>query len=118
MVRFELEASANFLGTRPWENPQRYIVTSPVFEAEKIETPVLIMHSDFDSFPLGQSEEIFTALYRQRKEATHVTYWGEGHGNRSPANIRDMWERIFDWYDSHLRASASPLGNEGENSLQ
>mgnify|MGYP002814895953 CR=1 FL=1 len=32
-----------------------------------------------------------------------VRYWGEGHGIRSPANIRDMWRRMFEWYDRYLK---------------
>jgi hypothetical protein len=95
--RFEL-----WLGAKPWENPARYIQGSPIFRAGDIHTPLLIMHSDMDVFPIGQSQEIFSALYRLRREAQYVTYWGEGHGNVSPANIRDMWQRIFAWYDSHL----------------
>lgn len=98
------------LGVKLWEDPQRYVRNSPVFHADKIETPLLIIHSDFDDFPMGQSEEIFSALYRLRKEATYVTYWGEGHWNLSPANIRDIWNRIFVWLDEHLKRS-NELGN-------
>lgn len=91
-----------WLGAKPWEAPDRYLRNSPYFQADRIHTPLLILHSDLDMFPIGQSEEIFTALYRLQKEATYVTYWGEGHGNLSPANIRDMWERLFKWFDDHL----------------
>jgi dipeptidyl aminopeptidase/acylaminoacyl peptidase len=101
--RFELP-SANWLGVKPWEDPDRYVENSPAFFAQRIQTPVLLIHSDFDTFPLSQSDEMFSALYRLRKPAVYVTYWGEGHGNLSPANIRDMWSRIFEWYDVHLRA--------------
>lgn len=31
-----------------------------------------------------------------------VRYWGEGHVIDSPANIRDMWRRIFSWIDECL----------------
>lgn len=100
--RFELSRSSNALGAKPWEDPMRYVQNSALFAADKIETPLLLIHSDFDQFPLGQSEEIFTALYRLRKRASYVIYWGESHGNKSPANIRDQWRRIFAWYDEHL----------------
>ncbi len=102
-ARYENEVSDYWLGAKPWEDPQRYIRNSPLFNAHKMSTPLLIMHSDFDLFPLGQSEEIFSAMYRLRREATFVTYWGEGHGNLSPANVRDMWSRIFRWYNERLR---------------
>jgi dipeptidyl aminopeptidase/acylaminoacyl peptidase len=100
--RYESKQSDTWLGAPPWQDPMRYIRNSPLFFADKIDTPLLVMQSDFDAFPLDQSAEIFSALYRLRKEAVYVTYWGEGHGNLSPANIRDMWSRIFQWYDQHL----------------
>lgn len=34
------------------------------------------------------------------KRARFVRYLGEGHVLRSPANIRDMWQRIFAWFDT------------------
>jgi dipeptidyl aminopeptidase/acylaminoacyl peptidase len=61
-----------------------------------------MIHSDMDAFGLSQYDEMFTALYRQRKEARFVRYWGEGHAPSSPANLRDMWERIFAWYAKWL----------------
>lgn len=100
--RFEGASSPNRLGVQPWQDPDRYIQNSPIFFADRITTPLLIVHSDFDSFPLGQSDEIFNALYRQRKEASYAIYWGETHGNLSPANIRDFWRRILDWFDARL----------------
>jgi dipeptidyl aminopeptidase/acylaminoacyl peptidase len=45
---------------------------------------------------------MFTALYRQNKPAAFVRYWGEGHGIESPANIRDMWVRVFAWLERWL----------------
>lgn len=52
---------------------------------------------------MQQGEQVFTALHRRNKRATFVRYWGEGHVLESPANIRDLWERIYDWFDSFLR---------------
>ena len=40
---------------------------------------------------------VVTALYRQRKDAALLTYWGEGHTFASPANIRDLYASILDW---------------------
>jgi len=51
-----------------------------------------------DGIPIEQGEEFFMALQRQGKRAEFVRYWGEGHAFQSPANIRDMWERIFAWF--------------------
>jgi dipeptidyl aminopeptidase/acylaminoacyl peptidase len=53
---------------------------------------------------MEQAEQFFTALYRLGKQATFVRYWGEGHLISSPANVRDMWHRIFQWLDHHLNS--------------
>jgi acetyl esterase/lipase len=103
-ARFENKDSPNYLGAQPWQDPLRYVRNSPLFYVDRITTPVLIIHSDLDQFSLNQSEELFSALYRLGKRATYVTYWGEGHGVLSPANVRDMWRRIFEWYDTQSSA--------------
>jgi len=98
-LRYETLGSSEFgLGQTPWSDPGAYVRNSPVFSADKIRNPIMLIHSDMDVFPLSQYDEMFTALYRLRKEAVFVRYWGEGHGPISPANVRDMWTRITAWY--------------------
>jgi dipeptidyl aminopeptidase/acylaminoacyl peptidase len=86
----------------PWADPQRYLRNSPVFHADRITTPLLLVHGDQDTFPLGQAEEMFSSLLRQDKDAVLVTYWGEGHVVRSPGNLRDLYVRGFAWLDRYL----------------
>jgi dipeptidyl aminopeptidase/acylaminoacyl peptidase len=81
----------------PWEDPDRYVRNSPLFFAGNVTTPVLLIHGDLDFVGIQQSEAFFTALYRQGKPARFVRYWGEDHAIHSPANIRDMWNQIFNW---------------------
>lgn len=103
-TRYEATAGSEFsMGGSAWDNPEIYIRNSPVFEARKITAATLLIHSDMDIFPMAQYDEMFSALYRNRKEAAFVRYWGEGHSPSSPANIRDMWQRIFAWFDAHIR---------------
>lgn len=59
----------------------------------------MIVQGDMDYVPIQQGEEFFQGLYRLGKRADFVRYWGEGHVLCSPANIRDMWQRIFDWFE-------------------
>lgn len=65
----------------------------------------MIIQGDMDYVAMQQGEQFFTALYRQNKRAVFVRYWGEGHILDSPANIRDMWQRIYAWFDEFLRVS-------------
>lgn len=116
--RYELNSGPNGLGAAPWDDPMRFVRNSPVLHADRIHTPLLIFQSDFDQFPLEQSEQVFSALYRLRREAVYVTYWGEAHGILSPANIRDMWRRMFDWYDRRLVAPASQENSREPSALR
>jgi dipeptidyl aminopeptidase/acylaminoacyl peptidase len=91
----------------PWAEPTGYIQNSPIFSADKVQTPVMIIQGDIDYVSIGQGEEFFMALYRQGKRARFVRYWGEGHGIDSPANIRNEWEQIFGWLDEHLKKTSA-----------
>jgi len=93
-----IEASLR-LGAPPWKDLPRYLRNSPILYADRVRTPLLIVHGDLDAVPIQQGEEFFKALYRQGKPAEFVRYWGEGHIIESPDNVRDMWSRVFAWFD-------------------
>jgi len=87
------------LGGPPWKDMGRYLRNSPIFYADRVQTPLMIIHGDLDGVPIEQAEEFFMAMYRQGKRAEFVRYWGEGHVILSPPNIQDMWNRIFAWFE-------------------
>lgn len=106
-----LERGQGRMGVAPWQDPQRYIANSPLFHAHKVETPLLLIHGEFDFVNVAEPEQMYYALYRQGKDVQFLRYWGEGHNINSPANIRDMWERIFAWLDKFLQLSRDASGN-------
>lgn len=110
--RYESPNGDNGLGVAPWVDPGRYTSNSPVYHADRIETPVLLLFGDLDDFGASQATEMFTALHRLRKEAQYALYWGEGHGNIFPANVRDVWKRMLDWYGRHLDVGGQPSANQ------
>ena len=96
------------MGGPPWGNMKRYLLNSPVNFVDRVETPLLITHGDFDSATqIQQSEEFFTGLYRQNKRSRFVRYFGEGHVIEGPANVRDIWNQIFSWFDEFLKPKAN-----------
>ena len=105
------EGGQGRMGVAPWQDPQRYIANSPVFHADKIQTPLMLIHGDYDVVDVNEAEQMFNALNRQGKDALFVRYWGEGHIIQSPANIRDMWSRITQWLDQHLDIARDAEGN-------
>ena len=66
-----------------------------------VNTPIMLIHGDLDPVNISQSEEAFSALYRQNKDVVFVRYWGEEHSINSPVNIRDMWTRVFAFLEEH-----------------
>jgi dipeptidyl aminopeptidase/acylaminoacyl peptidase len=108
-----LEVGQGLMARPPWEDAARYVRNSPLFYADRVQTPLMIIQGDMDYVSLQQGEEFFTALYRQGKRAAFVRYWGEGHVLESPANIRDMWQRILAWLAQFGSEASQPIMNAG-----
>ncbi len=99
------EQGQGAIGGPPWERAEAYVRASPVYTADDITAPVLLMHGELDFIPIGQAESMFTALWRQNKDVQLVTYWGEWHLVQSPGNIRDLSGRISRWFGETLPAA-------------
>lgn len=102
----KVESAQAHLMAPPWAEPQRYLQASNLFAADKIDAPVLIIHGDLDDLRAGQAQALFSALYRQGKDAALLTYWGEGHALAGPANIRDLYASILEWLAITLPSGA------------
>jgi dipeptidyl aminopeptidase/acylaminoacyl peptidase len=94
------------MGGPPWEFPERYIQNSPLFYLNKIHTPVLINQGAMDLAPY-HSDEIFMGLKRLGKKVVYVQYENEGHGLVYYGNRIDYWNRVIDWFGSHLNNNAN-----------
>ncbi len=93
-------------GSTPWQTPMKHIADSPNYYADRIRTPLLIIHSEEDlRCPIAQSEELFTFLKLQRKTVEMVRFEGESHGlsrGGKPRNRLERLERILDWFARYL----------------
>lgn len=78
----------------PWRDPERWRRNSPLWSAQRINAPVLLIQGDIDADPT-QSAMMFQALARQNKDAVWLTYHGEGHVVIGPGNLRDLYARAF-----------------------
>jgi dipeptidyl aminopeptidase/acylaminoacyl peptidase len=95
------------IGGPPWRMAEAYVRRSPLFAADRITTPLMLVHGDMDFAPYGSAERLLMAMHRLGRDAVLLRYGGEGHVNFSPANIRDQWRRMIGFLDAHLRAGAS-----------
>jgi len=99
------ESEQERMGVPLLADPERYLRNSPAFSADRITAPLLIVSGDLD-FEGIQNEAMFTVLNRQGKHAEFVRYLGEGHSLNSPANILDLWQRVFNWLDTYVKSPA------------
>jgi len=105
----QYEHGQSRIGGSPWEYPTRYIENSPLFYADRIKTPLFIMHNDADgAVPWYQGIEMFIAMRRLGKEAYLVNYNGDAHNPRKRANQRDMDIKMQQFFDHHLTGAPMP----------
>lgn len=67
-------------GSYPWNNPDLYVKQSPLFNADKIHTPLLLLHGTADTnVPTNESQQLFTALKILGREVSYIQVEGENH---------------------------------------
>lgn len=104
--QFQYERSQSRIGATLWEKPELYIKNSPLFHADKIRTPLLILDNDQDdAVPWYQGIELFTAMRRLNKKVWMVTYNGEPHGIMERRNRKDWSIRLAQFFDYYLKGA-------------
>ncbi|MDB5308433.1 MAG: ptpA 10 [Gemmataceae bacterium] len=107
--QFQYERSQSRIGETLWKAPMRYIENSPIFMADRVETPLLMIHNDQDdAVPWYQGIEYFLALRRLGKECYLLNYNGEPHNLAKKANARDFAVRMFQFFEHHLKGKPAP----------
>lgn len=107
---FQYEKTQSRIGGTLWEKPLHYIENSPLFYADKIETPLLIMHNDDDgAVPWYQGIEMYMAMRRLQKPAWMLTYNNEGHNLTKWPNRMDLDIRMYQFFDHYLKNAPAPV---------
>jgi len=107
--QFQYEKTQSRLGVSLWENPNPYIENSPLFFADRINTPIMIQHGDADeAVPWYQSIELYLALRRNGKESVFLHYYDEPHHLRQFANRLDYAMKMKEYMDHYLRGHEAP----------
>jgi dipeptidyl aminopeptidase/acylaminoacyl peptidase len=92
-----------------WENLDAYARNSPVYFANKVTTPLIILHNDKDgAVNWNQGIEYFNTLRRLEKPVVLLQYKGENHGLREPANRKDYTVRMREFFDHYLMDKPAP----------
>jgi dipeptidyl aminopeptidase/acylaminoacyl peptidase len=107
--QFQYEHTQSRIGGTPWEYPQRYIENSPIFNIDKIQTPLLIMHNDADGHvPWYQGIEFFVSLRRLGKPSWFLNYNDEPHWPLKWQNRIDFNIRMQQFFDHYLKGAPKP----------
>lgn len=101
---FQYERTQSRIGQTLWEDREAYINNSPLFFADRIQTPLLILHNDNDgAVPWYQGIELFMALRRLERPAWLVNYNDDAHGITKEENRRDFAIRMQQFFDHYLQ---------------
>lgn len=107
--QFQYEHGQSRIGATPWEAPLKYMENSPIFMADRVTTPLMMIHNDQDdAVPWYQGIEYYLALRRLGKEVYMLNYNGELHNLTKKATARDFAARMFQFFEHHLKGKAAP----------
>ncbi|MGH9970202.1 MAG: alpha/beta hydrolase family protein, partial [Pyrinomonadaceae bacterium] len=107
--QFQYEQSQSRIGGSLWEYPMRFLENSPVFRADRVQTPLLMIHNDEDdAVPWYQGIEYYLALRRLGREVYMFSYNGEKHGLRKRINQKDYTRRLQEFFDHFLKGAPAP----------
>ena len=89
-----------------WQAPDLYIKMSPFMFADKVKTPILLIHGEADSnsgtFPI-QSERFYRAIKGNGGNVRYVTLPLEAHGYAGKETIEHVvWEKL-NWFDKWVK---------------
>jgi dienelactone hydrolase len=92
-----------------WDNLEAYQRNSPVYYAERVKTPLIILHNDKDgAVDWNQGIEYYNTLRRLKKPVIMLQYVGENHGLQKPANQKDYTVRMREFFDHYLKGKPAP----------
>lgn len=107
--QFQYEQTQSRIGGSLWQYPLRYIENSPIFEADRVNTPLMILHNDADdAVPWYQGIEYYLALRRLGKEVYFFSYYGEPHHLTKRPNQKDYTVRLQQFFDHYLKDAPEP----------
>jgi len=92
----------------PWSHRELYVDQSPLFNADKIHTPLLLLHGDADTnVPIIESLQMFTALKLLGREVALVEVKGENHHILDYAKKEKWLATQMAWFQRWLKDDPS-----------
>ena len=96
------------MGAPLWDAPEKYVKNSPIFNADKVTTPLLLMHTTQDAAcSFSQALELYTALRRLGKRVWLLEYTDGNHGVFGKSGD-DYALRLRQFFDHYLMGKTAP----------
>ena len=100
-----------------WEARDTYLQMSPFLYADRIHSPLLLLHN-MDDTNVGtnpiQSQRMFEALNGLGKTTTLIEYPYEDHGPTGRESVLDYWSRLIEWFDRYVKNAPVKSAGAGE----
>lgn len=89
-----------------WQAPELYNAMSPFSHADKIKTPILLIHGEMDNntgtYPI-QSERMFNAIKGHGGTVKYISLPYESHGYAGRENILHTLAEQFNWLEKYVK---------------
>ena len=93
----------------PWNAQKMIVEQSPLFNADKVHTPILFLHGvDDTNVPVGESIQMFTALKLLGRETAFVAVKGQNHHILDYGKRVKWQDTIFAWFAKYLKGDSGP----------
>ena len=103
------ESSQGRFSSHYLDIPEAYARNSPVYFADRVKTPLVMMHNDRDgAVDWNQGIEYYNILRRLGKEVVMLQYAGADHNLMKPANQKDYTVRMQEFFDHYLKGAEAP----------
>jgi dipeptidyl aminopeptidase/acylaminoacyl peptidase len=94
----------------PWENPEQYEKWSPSSYVKNFKTPTLVTHGELDyRVPIGQGQQLFTALQQMKIPSKLVQFPDEGHWIMKPQNSEFWYATVIDWLSGYTKKGPADI---------
>lgn len=93
-------------GSYPWNNPDLYTKQSALFNADKINTPLLLLHGTSDTnVPTNESQQLFTALRILGRPVSYIQIKGADHVVTDYKQRNEWQDAIMAWFEKYLQGN-------------
>ena len=88
----------------PERHAELFARISPIHRIDRVQMPVLVAHGHRDPrVPIGESEQLVTALRERQRKVEYHTFDYAGHGFIRPDDRRRIYRAVADFFTEHLR---------------